>query len=346
MISTERSLDLIEFHNVSGPELSPQGTGYLLPRFPAKVRDFQESPGFLMSRESAGVELRFVTDALHCRIFVSGEDREVNVTIYKGDFQFAIHRVPAGKISCISCAPPEIFGMVEGQYLYNGLYAPQVWRLVCDGGALIYHGIESFGSPIRKPEAKEKPSMKWLAYGSSITHANRLGYPHQAARRLKIDVLNKGMSGSCFIEKEVADYLAAECEWDFATFELGGNMRARFTPDQFERRARYLVEKCLSAKPGRPVFLITLFSGSVDFRLDADKNPESQNQKDFRARTREIAKDLASEGVHLIEGDRILKDSSYLGADLVHPRDYGHVLMGESLAEALKPFVVSLEEKL
>lgn len=58
-----------------------------------------------------------------------------------------------------------------------------------------------------------------LFYGSSITNGAsptlyHLSYIQQAARHLKADSLNQGLSGACLYQPEVADYLAERVDWD------------------------------------------------------------------------------------------------------------------------------------
>jgi len=58
-------------------------------------------------------------------------------------------------------------------------------------------------------------------------------YLHRACYTL--EPINLGLSGSCHIEKEMADYISQLDGWDIATFELGVSMRAAFEVDEFER---------------------------------------------------------------------------------------------------------------
>jgi lysophospholipase L1-like esterase len=334
------SLEGIEFHNCSGPEHDPGRAGWLLPRYPREVRSRLESPGFLMARDPVGVEMRFASDALHFRVFLSGVEQDVEVAVFKGEYQCGSFQVPAGRIQGLAFAPPEAMGRLPAESLSHGGFAPRVWRVVCNRGPVVFHGLETFGAPVRPPAPEDKPRLRWLAYGSSITHSSRNGYPHQAARRLRLDVQNKGLSGSCYIEREAADYLASGCDWDLATFELGINMRHQFTPEEFERRARYLLERCLAAKPGRPLVLITVFPNQQDRQPEPDA--AGSNQEAFRECLRRLAVEFGPQGVHLIEGSAILRDFTCLGADLLHPTDFGHVLMGEHLASALKPVLAGL----
>jgi len=328
-------LSSLEFHNLI-PEPCASGGGLLLPRYPRQVRGRMESPGFYTSEESAGGELRFVTPALHLRVYVTCLTQDGEVAVYRGEFLHSVHQVRQGGLQCIHVAVPEMFARVQPAAL-SGAFHSDVWRFVFNRGAYVLQGVETFGQPIRPPRAEEKPKLRWLAYGSSITHSSRNGYPHQAARRLGVDVQNKGLSGSCYIEREAADFIAAECEWDLATLELGINMRNQFTAEEFEKRARYLVHRCQEAKPGRPLFLISIFPNAANHLIEPDHG--AKNQAEFVAILNRIADENRGKNVTLFDGGAILKNFSSLGVDLLHPSDFGHVLMGENLANLLRPLL-------
>jgi lysophospholipase L1-like esterase len=158
--------------------------------------------------------------------------------------------------------------------------------------------------------------------------------------RLGVDVQNKGLSGSCHIESTAAEFIACGCEWDFATLELGVNMRATFTPEEFEKRARHIVARCTGAKPGRPVVLITIFQNAAHRLIEPDA--VTGRQEAFNQILRGIARECQSRDVHIIEGADIVDDLGCLGTDLVHPSDYGHARMGENLARALSPLIAAI----
>lgn len=329
----------IELHNIPSAELSADGTGWVLPRYPRRTYQTFSSPGFLTAQESTGGELRFVTDARHLRVFLSAMDRATEVTIYKGDFLHATHSLSPGVVHCLQLTPPDNLADVRPEALFKSFH-PDVWRVVFDRGSLVFHGIDTFGRPLRPPLPTEKPRVRWLAYGSSITHASLHGYPHRAARLLGVDVLNKGQSGSCYIEPEAVDFLASGCDWDFATLELGVNLRRVVSSDEFERRARRLVARCLEAKPGCPVVLITLFPNAADYLITPDE--VSVRQAAFRDILRSIARENRDRNVHLVEGSALLDDFTLLGTDLLHPADHGHARMAENLARILTPLIASL----
>lgn len=330
--------DFIEFHNTPAPEPSPAGAGWILPRYPRNTYNTLESPGFLTAQESTGVELRFVTKARHLRVFVSALTQDSEVTVFKGDFRHLVQKIPQGSVQCLHLTPPDLFDRVIPSALHHRFH-PDVWRVVFDRGTMVFHGIDAFGADIRRPLAGEKPALRWLAYGSSITHSTRDGYPHRAAALLNVDVQNKGLAGSCYLEPSAAEFLATGCDWDFATLELGVNVRTTFSPEEFEKRARHLVARCTAAKPGRPVVLITIFRNAAHHLAIPDDITARQDA--FNRILRQIALDNQDRHVHIIEGTDIVDDLSCLTSDLLHPNDSGHARMAENLARALRPLLPS-----
>lgn len=333
------SLPSIEFHNVAAPERSTNGVGWFLPRYPRNAYETFGSPGFLTAQESSGVELRFVTEARHLRVFLSPVDRVTEVVIFKGDFQQTVHTLSPGVVHCLQLTPPDHLSTIQPSALRR-CFHPDVWRVVLGNGSMVFHGIDTFGAPIRPPTAAEKPAIRWLAYGSSITHSSRNGYPHLAARRLGVDVQNKGQSGSCYIDDAAIEFIATDCEWDLITLEMGINLRALHSPEDFDHRARRMIERCIKAKPGRPVVVITIFQNAANQLVTPDERTTKQDA--FNRILRGIVQENRQHGVHLIEGDVVADDLTYMSADLLHPTDYGHGRMAENLACALKPIIASL----
>ncbi|MFA6287346.1 MAG: GDSL-type esterase/lipase family protein [Opitutaceae bacterium] len=333
---TTRPLPSIEFHNVPAPEPSLNGEGWLLTRYPRQVYETFGSPGFLTAQESTGAELRFVTEARHLRVFLRPLDRTTEVMIYKGDFQHAHHTLAPGVVHCLQLTPPDNLATIHLKAAFKAFH-PGVWRVFLDRGSMVFHGIDTFGSPVRPPLSAEKPALRWLAYGSSITHSYRHGYPHRAARRLGVDVLNKGLSGSCYVDPAAAEFIATGCNWDIATLEMGINMRATFSPDEYGRRVRHLVSRCVAAKPGRPLILLTLFQNAAHQLIEPDISTEKQDS--FNAILRQVAAENQDRNVHLIEGTDIIDDLTFLASDLLHPSEYGHDRMAENLARFLKPLL-------
>jgi lysophospholipase L1-like esterase len=220
-------------------------------------------------------------------------------------------------------------------------FSPRVWRVVFDGPTLL-HGVDRMGCVIRPPNADEKPRRRWLAYGSSITQGyspvtRQQCYVAQTARRLGVDVLNLGLSGACFIEPEFATWLGSRTDWDFITCELGVNLRTTVAPEEFERRARHLVETLTTAQPGKPVLLISPFTTGNDWLTKPDL--AARNTRGYEAALRRIADDFQNGSVHLLGGRKLLPGVAGLTCDLVHPSTEGHTLLATNLARSLTPLL-------
>jgi hypothetical protein len=113
------------------------------------------------------------------------------------------------------------------------------------------------------------------------------------------------MGGACHCEPELTDFIAERGDWDFATFELGVNMRETFTEDEFRNRAEYLIKTTLKKNPGKQVFLITTFPNQQDH--ETIESVLGQRQRKFNDILREIASD-GPDNLYLIEGHEIMPD--------------------------------------
>ncbi len=149
-----------------------------------------------------------------------------------------------------------------------------------------------------------------------------------------VDVLNKGIPGSCLCEPDMADYLG-RLEWDFATLELGVNMVDLATPDEFRERACGLLDRVLALKPGRPVFVLDIYPNRADYLLDR-ADPTAERTQAFREILRSHVAASQNASLRHIEAGTVLDDPASLSADLVHPSDEGHIRMGWNLAEILQ----------
>jgi lysophospholipase L1-like esterase len=337
----------LEFVNVAELETIPHLSGIRLQRFPASVRHqlgYQASEkGRLVAERSVGCEIRFVTDAKHIRMTLSSVEGDGMVLVYKGDFFHSKHQLNKGMMTTIDCEEPERFNWVDVEHLKGKRFSNNVWRFVFGKDSLItFYHLNSFGHVIRKPNASEKPSYTLLSYGSSITSGSGAvlysnAYIYQTAERLNLNVINKGMSGTCFLEPVMADYLA-ELDFDIATLEIGVNVRGKYTKEEFAKRANYLVDTLIKNHPNKPIVLIGLFPNYSSHALDKNQMAV-QNMIVYPQILKEIVEAKNDSYLHYIDGNAILTDFSYLTSDLIHPSDYGHIRMGEELSLRLRPII-------
>lgn len=324
------------YHNVTELEAGGAHGGLCLRRYPAAVRHKLGDRGRFISEEATGSELRFVTEAGHVRVTVGAHEQECSVYVYKGGLFHSEHRIPAGVLRTLHLEEPAArFAMVDRERLQRGSgFAPEIWRVGFGRSTGVFAGINTFGYEVRPPAREETPGLRWLAYGSSITHGlddYHLSYAHQAARRLGADVMNAGLGGSCLCEPEVADWLAERRDWDMLTLELGVNMRDGISDESFRERVGYLLERVLGSHPDKPVFLITIYPNFATYA----GNGVTEKDRRFNEILREHAERLSHPRLHLIEGADVMDDMGGMSCDLIHPGPYGHIRMGERLADQM-----------
>jgi hypothetical protein len=331
--------DNIEFHNVAELAEYSGVNGLALHRYPRDVIKAMSPLGHHAAACADGVELRFVTGSDWISLTLSARSNYsfstgAQVEVFKGDILISSQTIPDGATQTIKLMTPPLLAQVKPEAFAGGSFAACVWRVRMHGATVFFHGLDTAGHPCRPPGEDEKPRRRWLAYGSSITNAGS-GYVQSAAWRLRADVFNKGMCGSCLCEPEVAGWLTACESWDFATLELGVNMRGGFSAMEFEKRARLLVSTLRASAPAKPIVLITIFPNSDDYQIAP--HPLSAANSEFREVLRNIHRGSGDPNLHLIEGNQVLDRFSGLSADLIHPSPDGHQLMGLNLAALLGP---------
>ena len=112
-------------------------------------------------------------------------------------------------------------------------------------------------------------------------------------------------------------------------------MRGRFTPEEYEKRVRHLLQRIVEKKPNKPVVVIGIYPNGSLYALNKE-NPITQSNFIFDKISKEIVESMNSRYLYYVDGKDILTDFSGLSIDLVHPSDYGHIIMGENLSRILK----------
>lgn len=336
----------VQLFNVD--QIEETGSSIRLHRIPQTVQrqlGYQDhSRGRLIAQYTTGCEIRFVTNGPIAAVTLEAIHESGEVLIYQGDYLYQRRYLPHGKPTRLMLEDHTREHQIPDDILHSGRFAPHVWRIIiCHDFICALHAIDDFGYAMRSPHRGETPATQWMAYGSSITHGagaqlHTNAYIMSAARHLGIDVLNKGMGGSCLIESAMADYLATT-EWDMATLELGVNMRNLFTPEEFRNRSHYLMRRIREEKPRHPVALITIFPNFATYT--PHNTLAKEREAAYNTIIRELYEDYRHDGVtHLIEGADILQQFGWLTGDLIHPSEYGHFRMGQALAEHLHPLLL------
>ena len=339
----------VGFHNVADFESAPGG-GVWLRRFPASVRRSLSPLGQKVSEDAAGCEVRFVCESSDFTLILSlGENtldpiesHPSEVLVYRGAFFHSRHVFDDCSLQRITISDPgkiwqrrfEKLAELPPKYSGADWFSPKIWRIV-------FYSLEFSEGFSRAPVAAEVPRLRWLAYGSSITHgslalSHHNAFVYHAARVLKADVLNLGLAGSAFGESEVADDIASRPDWDIVTLELGVNMRGAFSPDQFSRRAAHFLKTIHSAHPDKFIFVTGVFANLASPGIELDGPSDlTKRELSYQVILRDLVASLNAPHCHFIEPSEILQDFTGLSADLIHPADHGMAFMGANLARAI-----------
>lgn len=331
----------VELHNVEEVYDIEGSAAVGMRRVPEHVRVQLNDPCQFQMLKPAGAEIRFVVEDGGAEVILSSEEETTaTAIIFYGVFQAGeIIRITAGPTKLKLGVPKQLSKLRNNRWEHMP-FAPHVCRVMLRGGPIHLHGVE--GSGIRPPRPEELPSLRYLAYGTSITHGSAATAPHlcyaqQTARRLGADLINLGSGGSAHCEHALADYIGQRSDWHIASLALSVNMH-RFPLDEFAERVTTMVHTVAGSDPSRPVACITLFPFFDDFE-ETRSGQSGAPAEAYRQKLRDAVASCPSENAHLIEGPELLTDVGGLTPDLLHPADNGMIQMGENLARFFSPWV-------
>ncbi len=320
-------------------------SGKILNRFSAHAIDGVEtsdgSRGPVTSWYGSSIEIRFVAKSDTIDVYLGALDNDGYVRISNGDFDHSTVYLPKDEITCITLEKHprlwEFNDLPEGRR-----FSKNVWRIMfLKRFTAVFAHVDGKGMEVRPPVESEVPSKTMLTYGSSISFGAGTG-PMSAmthlqllARKLDIQVMNKSMPGSCFTEYSFGDYLS-NVEADFYYYELGGNMRAKFSIEEFSKRAIHIVSETRRKHPRKPIILLTVYP--------LLKNLPGEDHEYIGSIVEGYDKCLAElarndENIHLIDSSYILNDRRFMSFDGIHPSGYGNIFMAERLYDKIKHII-------
>ena len=335
----------VELHNIDEVVEVGDGGPVRLQRTPEAVRLKLNKFAREKVLSPANAEIRFVCEGPSVRLTLSSKG-QTDASIFYGPFQ--------GKQSLVIGREPQVVELhaqadrlarMPGEHGKAMAFSPKVCRIMLRGASLRIHKIEG---DVRPPAAGEVPALRYLAYGTSITHGSAATGPHltyvaQVARRLNADLINLGLGGAAYCEFELSDYIAARKDWHFATLELSVNMiSAGFSLDDFYERVSYMVNTVAGSDTSRPVACITIYPHHRDLSDSFNDADQNGSPEEYRQKLRDAVAACPHPNVHLFEGPYILQEIGDLTTDLLHPADNGMIQMGENLARKLEPLVKPL----
>jgi lysophospholipase L1-like esterase len=317
-------------------------------RLPARAEGIVRPPVWSLSRHSAGMCVRFETDATTIRARwtltsnslamphmpatgVSGLDLYVRSpdgtwcwlatgrpTRYPTNQATLVSDIPAGKRQYMLYLP-----------LYNGVAAAEI-------------GVPETNSiaKLPRPAGRRKPIVFW---GTSITQggcASRTGMVHTAilGRRLDRPVINLGFSGNGKMEPELAELVA---ELDAAVFVI--DCLPNLVADEVAARTEPLVRILRKAHPTTPIVLAEDRTYSNAF-LVASRRRRNETSRAALAKAYDNLKAAGVPHLTYLPGEGQLGDDNLATVDGSHPTDLGFMRMADAFQPVLERLVRNDDE--
>ncbi|MCX7916928.1 MAG: hypothetical protein N2589_02220 [bacterium] len=333
----------VELYNVE--EVFETKDGIQFSRVPNKVREKLNNNAKTRALMPAGCEIRFNLKSEKAKITMKAKKEIAKYNgiceIYFGDFFNTWYFINENPVEIEVQYPDDLYKLEELARRKKLKFDPKLIRI------LLPHIVDliiiEMEGDFQIPEKTQTPDVKFLAYGSSITHGAfsiipSYTYVARIAHILGIDAINLGLGGGCHLEKEIADYIAKRDDWKFAVFELGVNMVGGFEVEEFKKRVDYFVEKIVKEKSEKYLFFVDMFPFYMDF-------DNQKKQKKFREIVKNKVKEINKENVIHISGVKVLKDIKGLTADRIHPSISGFEEIASNLTNILKKYIFKKKNK-
>ena len=331
----------VEWHNVTnwgleGREWTDKERLRYFDRLPAEAEKTVTPTVWKLSRDSAGMMVRFKTDAasLHVHVKLLKETLGLphmpatgvsGVDFYARDAAGKWRWVMVTKPSAQEMTVEVIKGLAPGTREYAA-YLP------------LYNGVEILEIGVPKGASFEglAPRQKPVVfYGTSITHgacASRPGMVHSAilGRRLDTPVINLGFSGNGRMDAAVGEFLT-QVDASLYVIDCLPNMG----PADVTAKCAPLVRQIRTAKPSTPIVLVEDRRFTNDWITPAKAKFHSDNHAALKA----AFESLQAEGVqnlHYIGGDSLYGTDSEGATDASHASDLGFMRQADIFEPVLR----------
>lgn len=312
-------------------------------RLPAKAEGVVRKPVWDLAHDSAGMCVRFTTDATEIgarwavmdswlyqpngtAIAVSGLDLYVKMD---GGWRWLAVGIPKSQTNEVTL----IKNLLPGKREYL-LYLP-----LYNGTRFVELGIPTDCVIEKAPAWGPGERKPVVFYGTSILQglaASRPGMVHSAIlqRRFNWPVINLGFSGNGKMEPEMADLLA-ELDPSVYVIDCLPNMVA----DEIKARTEPLVKKLRAAHPDVSIVLVEdrtlqdsyLIQGRMEWYHLKDR-------AELKAAYDRLQKD-GVKGLYYIPGEHLFGDDGEGSTDGSHPNDLGFMRQADIFAQVLGPLL-------
>jgi hypothetical protein len=306
-------------------------------RLPSKAEGVVRGSVWGLSRQSAGMSIRFRTEAKEIQVRytllrsdlakphmaatgVSGAD--LYTRLENGDWRWIGTAQPTEK----KVRAVLIRDMSPGQRTYM-MYLP------------LYNGVDSLaiGVPVgsRFEPVAPRAERPIVFYGTSIMQGACASRPGMAitailGRRLDIPTINLGFSGNGWMEPELADLLA---ELDAATYVL--DCLPNLKPQEVLERVEPFVRRLRHARPSTPIVLVEGRIFPNAFVVSSRMTSHIESHRILRSVFEKLTAE-GMKGLHYLQGDRLLGTDGEGTVDGSHPTDLGMMRYADAYEPVLR----------
>jgi hypothetical protein len=310
-------------------------------RLPGKAKGVVRTPVWNLSHDSAGMCVRFVTDAtsIQARWSVRSENLalvHMPATAVSGLDLYV--KTESGRWRWLSVGRPTKYPGNSGELVKDLPAGKREYILYLP----LYNGVRSveLGLPKDSTLAKAGPwssgiSKPIVFYGTSITQggcASRPGMVHTAilGRQLNCPVINLGFSGNGKMEPEMADLLA---ELDPAVYSL--DCLPNMTAAEVTERVEPFVRTLRKAHPKTPILLVEDRSYTDSFLVSSKRQRNLESRAALRAAYERLLA-AGTQGLHYLPGEDLLGDDGEGTVDSSHPTDLGFMRQSDAFRPVLE----------
>ncbi len=314
----------IEFFNIE--EIKKDGT---LLRFEESLilslGNEEHQRGRFYGYRSIGAELRFKTVAPFFDITLSAYKEDCHIYVFFGDYFHQRYQLIKNQTTTIHIEKPT---KLQIENLPKGGFSSDVIRIVIGySGYVQYIGINTFGFERIPPRDEEVPTQTLAIYGSSISHGSEAldyidSYAFILSRLLNINVLNKAIPGSCQAEFQMIDFLK-KLNYDACFIEFGVNVLGLYSLEEYQKHVSYILKQL----SGKPLYITGVLQNGNMLQKDTIL---AEHYQEFNAYMHGL------QNIQYVDEQLLLPRFESLTTDLLHPSNFGQMLIALGLEKVLK----------
>lgn len=310
-------------------------------RLPARAQSQVRKPVWDLSKNSAGLQLRFTTDA------------DELVVRYKVSGALQLPHMPATGVSGLDLYVKDANGKwlwSAGKFSFgdtivyrfpnlNSVLKNKTYTLYLP----LYNSVQQLeiGTPKQNaihflPVRREKPIV---VYGTSIAQGACASRPGLAwtsilGRMLDKPVINLAFSGNGRMEKEVVDLLTEIDAKLYVLDCLPNLVSAEYTDEEIKKRYLYAVTELQNKRPAVPI-LLTEHDGYTDEGVNGVRGKEYRRVNAVLHQTYQELIKAGRKNVYLLSKEEINQDIETM-VDGVHPNDAGMLRYANAYYKAIR----------